>query len=287
MVSVLLLAFMPSSAERLLAALGREDPSLDNAALRGAARRRGASASSASSSRAWSPPRPRPPSGRRGPPGGRHPLPPGLLRAPGRLSSWSGRGRPASRGWPRWARTARRSCGRWRPPASTPRWRRSSVATRTRPPASARRTSRRSSGRPPIPSRGPSARRASTTTATTRRATTSAAPSRRSSSSPRGSGCRWPSTPGRRRTTRSRCCASTPASLPAVILHCFSAPERLDECVERGYLCSFAGNVTYPKADGAPGGRAAACPPSCCSWRPTRPTSRRSRCAASRTSRPT
>jgi TatD DNase family protein len=36
--------------------------------------------------------------------------------------------------------------------------------------------------------------------------------------------------------------------LPAVILHCFSAPERLDECVERGYLCSFAGNVTYPKA---------------------------------------
>jgi TatD DNase family protein len=36
--------------------------------------------------------------------------------------------------------------------------------------------------------------------------------------------------------------------LPAVILHCFSAPDRLAECVERGYLCSFAGNVTYPKA---------------------------------------
>ena len=33
-----------------------------------------------------------------------------------------------------------------------------------------------------------------------------------------------------------------------VILHCFSAPDRLDECVERGYLCSFAGNVTYPRA---------------------------------------
>ena len=31
-------------------------------------------------------------------------------------------------------------------------------------------------------------------------------------------------------------------------MHCFSAPDRLDECVERGYLCSFAGNVTYPKA---------------------------------------
>ncbi len=35
-----------------------------------------------------------------------------------------------------------------------------------------------------------------------------------------------------------------------VILHCFSAPDRLDECVERGYVCSFAGNVTYPKATG-------------------------------------
>jgi TatD DNase family protein len=33
-----------------------------------------------------------------------------------------------------------------------------------------------------------------------------------------------------------------------VVLHCFSAPSRLDECVERGYVCSFAGNVTYPKA---------------------------------------
>ena len=33
-----------------------------------------------------------------------------------------------------------------------------------------------------------------------------------------------------------------------VIMHCFSAPDRLEECVERGYLCSFAGNVTYPKA---------------------------------------
>jgi TatD DNase family protein len=33
-----------------------------------------------------------------------------------------------------------------------------------------------------------------------------------------------------------------------VVMHCFSAVERLDECVERGYMCSFAGNVTYPKA---------------------------------------
>ena len=33
-----------------------------------------------------------------------------------------------------------------------------------------------------------------------------------------------------------------------VIMHCFSMPDRLDECVEQGWLCSFAGNVTYPKA---------------------------------------
>jgi TatD DNase family protein len=38
------------------------------------------------------------------------------------------------------------------------------------------------------------------------------------------------------------------ASGVTVILHCFSAPSRAEECVERGYMCSFAGNVTYPKA---------------------------------------
>ena len=31
-------------------------------------------------------------------------------------------------------------------------------------------------------------------------------------------------------------------------MHCFSMPERLDECLERGYAISFAGNVTYPSA---------------------------------------
>ena len=31
-----------------------------------------------------------------------------------------------------------------------------------------------------------------------------------------------------------------------VILHCFSVPERMTEAVERGWYCSFAGNVTYP-----------------------------------------
>ena len=33
-----------------------------------------------------------------------------------------------------------------------------------------------------------------------------------------------------------------------VIMHCFSMPDRVEECVERGWLCSFAGNVTYPNA---------------------------------------
>ena len=33
-----------------------------------------------------------------------------------------------------------------------------------------------------------------------------------------------------------------------VVMHCFSAAAHLDECIERGYMCSFAGNVTYPKA---------------------------------------
>jgi len=33
-----------------------------------------------------------------------------------------------------------------------------------------------------------------------------------------------------------------------VVLHCFSSPDRIDECVERRYICSFAGNVTYPKS---------------------------------------
>jgi TatD DNase family protein len=33
-----------------------------------------------------------------------------------------------------------------------------------------------------------------------------------------------------------------------VILHCFSMPDRLDECLAEGWWISFAGNVTYPKA---------------------------------------
>jgi TatD DNase family protein len=35
----------------------------------------------------------------------------------------------------------------------------------------------------------------------------------------------------------------------AVILHCFSAPQRVADAAERGWHCSFAGNVTYPSAE--------------------------------------
>ena len=34
-----------------------------------------------------------------------------------------------------------------------------------------------------------------------------------------------------------------------VILHCFSEPELLEPALARGYYVSFAGNVTYPKAE--------------------------------------
>jgi len=33
-----------------------------------------------------------------------------------------------------------------------------------------------------------------------------------------------------------------------VILHCFSAPQRVADAAERGWYCSFAGNVSYPSA---------------------------------------
>jgi TatD DNase family protein len=33
-----------------------------------------------------------------------------------------------------------------------------------------------------------------------------------------------------------------------VVLHCFSMPDRLEECLAEGWWISFAGNVTYPRA---------------------------------------
>ena len=34
-----------------------------------------------------------------------------------------------------------------------------------------------------------------------------------------------------------------------VVMHCFSMTDRLDDCLARGHYISFAGNVTYPKAE--------------------------------------
>jgi TatD DNase family protein len=39
------------------------------------------------------------------------------------------------------------------------------------------------------------------------------------------------------------------AGANAVVLHCFSAPQRVTDAAERGWFCSFAGNVTYPRSD--------------------------------------
>lgn len=41
---------------------------------------------------------------------------------------------------------------------------------------------------------------------------------------------------------------ATHAAGLTVILHCFSLQEHVDEVLERGYVCSFAGNVTYGSA---------------------------------------
>ena len=34
-----------------------------------------------------------------------------------------------------------------------------------------------------------------------------------------------------------------------IVIHCFSLTGWVDECIERGYYCSFAGNLTYPQAE--------------------------------------
>jgi TatD DNase family protein len=41
---------------------------------------------------------------------------------------------------------------------------------------------------------------------------------------------------------------ATEAQGVSVVLHCFSMPTQLDECLARGYAVSFAGNVTYKSA---------------------------------------
>ena len=72
-----------------------------------------------------------------------------------------------------------------------------------------------------------------------------------------------------------------------VVLHCFSSPRLLEPALERGYYVSFAGNVTYPNASELRvAARAGAGRPDPRRDRHAR-TSRRSRAAGGRTSRPT
>ena len=99
---------------------------------------------------------------------------------------------------------------------------------------------------------GRSARPGSTTTARRRPRPTSAAPSRRRSRSPATMACRSSSTPatprGRRpRPTRSSRSSTRGPPASPVILHCFLAPWRVDDAIERGWHCSFSGIVTYPQ----------------------------------------
>jgi hypothetical protein len=72
-----------------------------------------------------------------------------------------------------------------------------------------------------------------------------------------------------------------------VVMHCFSGDlEVTRRCAEAGWYLSFAGNVTFRNAEDA---AARQRPPrsSCCSPRPTRRSSPRTRTAASPTTRPT
>ena len=58
------------------------------------------------------------------------------------------------------------------------------------------------------------------------------------------------------------------------MLHCFSMPDRLDECLEHGWWISFAGNVTYPKSTELAEAADDASRSTACWSRPTRRTSR-------------
>lgn len=51
------------------------------------------------------------------------------------------------------------------------------------------------------------------------------------------------------RTASAETAAALAPHRGTVVLHCFSEPDLLDPALERGYYVSFAGNVTYPRAE--------------------------------------
>ena len=222
------------------------------------------------------------PSGR-----GRHPLPPRRCEPPdaelverareaGLTPARHGRdGRRLDRARARGGARARRGVRDRRPPPARDRRLRRA------------RTSRRSSARRPTRARARSARPASTTTATTRRATTSAAPSRRRSSWPRA--LRLPLVIHTRAAEDDTFAMLREHAdrLPAVILHCFSAPDRARR-VRRARLPLLVRRQRHlPEGDRPPGGRARGAGRAAAGRDRLARTSRRSPCAASRTSRPT
>ena len=63
-------------------------------------------------------------------------------------------------------------------------------------------------------------------------------------------GCRSSSTPARRPTTRSRSCATTGAGDVRGVFHCFTGDEAMARAaLDLGFYLSFAGIVTFPRAE--------------------------------------
>ena len=231
MLTVLLTPYMPESTAKLLAALGDERTEL-SAAVFGEGPGGGRSASCRSCSRSPNdrlphPPRPRARArgraGGRGARGGREPHP---------------HDRDGLRGLPRRAR------------------RRPSASRRSTPPSAATPTAPRASTTRPPPS-SPSSR-------STRAAARSARPGldyyrdrapRADQERAFAAQIEIARDAGKPLVIHTRAAEddtvdtlATRAQGVEVVMHCFSMPDRLDECLERGWWISFAGNVTYPKS---------------------------------------
>ncbi len=237
-VTVLLWPYLPASAERLLDALGAPDlrcraPNWAPARSSASARSRRCSRRTARRARA----RPR----------DRLAHAPGPVRAAGQRAGGGGErgGRDAHADGGHRRRVLPRGAGGAR--RRSRRCSRRSAATRTRRRASTTRTWPSCARWPNTSAAWRSARRGLTSTARARRAPTRSARSRRRS--------RWRARRDKPLVIHSRAADSqTLAQLAAeaegvsVVMHCFSMPDRLDECLERGYAISFAGNVTYKSA---------------------------------------